>query len=257
MIQTHYVRLEPPYEVIFCNGEVGIQIGSLIAVEEKRGENDEYGLVTHTHPIVSYGSKRTLSFWTRGQTNVWTSPGDYVQGAVWDKVEVNDVLVLGVLDEEKSWYLSEKGFAELVYRMLEAKIQQGQSTMNAIYYLERNLRLIGIAPSFGKHTEMKLEVEIEDYYDVPFITISSDDECIQLAVPFMGVEEMADQTFELLRPYLYKFYKYDVANINWTFEIESVDIESMTFDDGTPLNENYIAVANLVKRLNKIFSKNK
>jgi len=82
MIQTHYVRLEPPYEVIFCNGEVGIQIGSLIAVEEKRGENDEYGLVTHTHPIVSYGSKKTLSFLNHRETNVLTWPGDFVQGAV-------------------------------------------------------------------------------------------------------------------------------------------------------------------------------
>lgn len=257
MIQTHYVRLEPPYEVIFCNGEVGIQIGSLIAVEEKRGKNDEYGVVTHTHPIVSYGSKRTLSFFTGGESNIWTSPGEFVQGAVWDKVEVNDVLVLGVLDEDKTWHLSEKGFAELVFRMLEAKIQQGQPSKNAIHYLERNLRLIGVAPRFGEHTEMNLKVEIDDYDDVPFVTIISDDECIQLAVPLGGAEDMVNQTFELLRPYFYRFYKLDVATINWTFEIESADIENMTFDDGTPFSENYIAVGNLVKRLNDLFSENK
>lgn len=257
MIQTHYVRLEPPYEVIFCNGEVGVQIGSLIAVEEKRGENDEYGLVTHTHPIVSYGSQRILSFWTGGETSVWTSPGDFVQGAVWDKVEVNDVLVLGVLDEEKPWHVSEKGFAELVYRMLEAKIQERQPMKNAIYFLERNLRLIGIAPRFGKHTEMNLKVDIEDYYDVPFVTILSNEEIINLAIPLDNEENMVNQTFDLLRPYFYNFYKVEPSEINWNFELAFGNIEEMTYDDGSPFDDNDIPVVKFVKRLNQLFSGNK
>ena len=255
MIQTHYVRHEPPYEVIFCNGEVGIQIGSLIAVEEKRGENDEYGVVTHTHPIVNYGSKKRLRKWTKSEANVWTNPGDFVQGAVWDKVEVNDVLVLGVLDEENPWCLGETAFADLVYRMLEAKIQQKQPIMNTIYFLERNLRLIGVAPRFGEHTEMNLKVEIDDYDDVPFVTIISDDEYIQMAVPLTEVDDMMNQTSELLQSY-FEICRVDPKQIHWTFEIEFGDIESMTFGDGTPFDENYITLANWTKRLNQLFSGN-
>ena len=256
MIQTHYVRLEPPYEVIFCNGEVGIQIGSLIAVEEKRGENDEYGLVTHTHPIVSYGSKKTLSSLNHRETNVLTWPGDFVQGAVWDKAEVNDVLVLGVMNKENPWRLSEKGFAELVFRTLEAKLQQAANPATLIHYLYRNLRLIGIAPSFFEHDKMELKVDIEDYLEVPSVTIRSDDDIIQLVIPISSEENMVNQVCQIMRYYMETLFKIE-SFTDWTFRLEFGNLNEMTYDDGTPFENYDIPVANMVKHLNLLFSGNK
>ena len=189
MIQTHFVRLEPPYQVIFCNGQVGVQIGSLIAVEEKRGDKGEYGLVTHTHPVVSYGDNKILDIWSRGKNDIWTSPGDFFQGAVWDKAEVNDVIVLGTLHEGHGM-LSEKGFSELAYRTLSSLIQTGESLLGAIYGLHRNLRLLAMAPTFNSFDEIILYVEVNDNYDVHYVYMSDDDSLFQLAIPFGSVNDM-------------------------------------------------------------------
>ena len=57
MIQTQLLKLDPPYQIVACKGEIGIQIATLIVTEETRGENGEYGITTHSHPVVSNVNK--------------------------------------------------------------------------------------------------------------------------------------------------------------------------------------------------------
>lgn len=73
-MDTQILKLSEPYEYIYCNGEVGKHIATYIVGETKIGENGEYHLETHSHPIVKY----------------WNSP----QGVVWDKAELTDCEVL-------------------------------------------------------------------------------------------------------------------------------------------------------------------
>jgi hypothetical protein len=255
MIQTHYVRLEPPYEIIFCNGEVGVQIGCLIAVEEKRGENDEYGLVTHTHPIVCYGAKDILNFWTSRRTNVWTSPGDYVQGAVWDKVEVKDILVLGLLDDKKPWALNEEGFSELLCRMYEAKIQQGQSINNAFYYLHRNLRLLGISPHYKPYSDINLKIQIIDYLEIPYVMMSNEESTVLLSIPLGSLDDMVEETIGQIRAYESLAFN-DYGAPQWHFEY-SYETCPTLFEDGKPGDDNELLLKNLVKVLKKTYGDDK
>ena len=68
------LKLEPPFEYIYCNGEVGKHIATYIVGETKVDEKGEYHLETHSHPIVKY----------------WNTP----QGVVWNKAELTDCEVL-------------------------------------------------------------------------------------------------------------------------------------------------------------------
>ena len=73
-MDTQILKLEPPFEYIYCNGEVGKHIATYIVGETKVDENGNYQLVTHSHPIVKY----------------WNAP----QGVVWDRAELTDCEVL-------------------------------------------------------------------------------------------------------------------------------------------------------------------
>ena len=101
MIQTQLLQLDKPYQIISAGGQVGIQVATLIVTEEKQSEDGGYVIDTHSHPVVSYGLKEGLveEFNYGG-----SSPDDMYkrnqrlqpEGAVWNKVEVRDIHVLGV-----------------------------------------------------------------------------------------------------------------------------------------------------------------
>ncbi len=112
MIQTQLLRLDPPYQIISAGGRVGIQVATLIVVEEPKpiavdqstGKAQYYEpMKYHSHPVVCYGLKQGLE----EQMKYHNNPLDYraymairmrlkPEGAVWSGVEVKDVRVLGL-----------------------------------------------------------------------------------------------------------------------------------------------------------------
>ena len=96
IINSHYVPLQPPYPIIYCNGEIGMQIATLIVLEGRDpSEPHPYGnrqapyfIRSHSHPVVSYGNKQTAIV----DPNV--EPNDWSEGIVWDHVELRDVMTL-------------------------------------------------------------------------------------------------------------------------------------------------------------------
>ena len=101
MIQTQLLRLDPPYQIISAGGQVGIQLATLIVTEETNTKEGQYSIDTHSHPVVSYGLKEGLVEQYKycdgnpdimGQLALRLQP----EGAVWNKVEVNDIRVLGL-----------------------------------------------------------------------------------------------------------------------------------------------------------------
>ncbi|MCR5180779.1 MAG: hypothetical protein K6C30_06145 [Bacteroidaceae bacterium] len=73
-MDTHILQLQAPYDYIYCNGEVGKHIATLILSEIKEDGTGQQHLVTHSYPIVKY----------------WNSP----QGVVWNNAELTDCFVL-------------------------------------------------------------------------------------------------------------------------------------------------------------------
>ena len=73
-METQILKLDQPYEYIYCNGSIGLHIATMIVYETKTNEDGDYELETHSHPVVKY-SKR---------------PG----GTVWNRAELTDCTVL-------------------------------------------------------------------------------------------------------------------------------------------------------------------
>ena len=115
IVNSHYVPLQEPYPIIYCRGEVGIQIGTLIVVEGRdpsaphAGGRREpsYAIRTHSHPVVSYGNKKDA------QMSGFLMPNDWSEGIVWDKAELRSVTVLCHSDNP---VIPESRFSHMVYQ---------------------------------------------------------------------------------------------------------------------------------------------
>ena len=81
MIETKIMNLSAPFDYIYCNGELGKHIGTLIVTKATWNEEGEYELETHSHPIVQY----------------WNSP----KGTVWNQAELKDCEVLCNDDDKR------------------------------------------------------------------------------------------------------------------------------------------------------------
>lgn len=101
MIQTQLLKADRPYQIISAAGQVGVQVATLIVTEDKMTA-EGYQIDTHSHPVVNYAVKDNLTeelkYWNGDPTEEW----NYTQrlqpeGAVWNKVEVRDVRVLGLV----------------------------------------------------------------------------------------------------------------------------------------------------------------
>lgn len=124
MIQTQLLRLEPPYQIIAAGGNVGIQVATLIVTEDKTTPEGGYSIVTHSHPVVNYGLKESNSKYRNNDTaDMPYIPESYAnelahswhlrpEGAVWDKIEISDVYVIGLAGITKT--VSMETFFEMI-----------------------------------------------------------------------------------------------------------------------------------------------
>ena len=152
-MQSHLIKLDPPYQIIHYGGVVGIQIGTLITVgNEYPGDQSIEHIYTHSHPVVSYVDKLQL------KAKLGKERGDYFtasswgggEGNVWSKVEVSDVDVIGMwdVDQDKvNCSMEWIQFASLVsdgFSYLDAK--KGTYRKNGIFDLYNYLRRVGLKP---------------------------------------------------------------------------------------------------------------
>lgn len=117
MIQTQLLKADKPYQIITAAGMVGIQVATLIVTEEKAAGDGSYFIDTHSHPVVNYGNKEGLM--EELKYNRYCPPDEEYQyyqrlqpeGAVWNKVEIRDVRVLGLVGADNipvglDWFIS-------------------------------------------------------------------------------------------------------------------------------------------------------
>lgn len=117
MIQTQLLKADKPYQIITAAGMVGIQVATLIVTEEKTEGIGSYFIDTHSHPVVNYGNKEGLV--EEMKYHKYCPPDEEYQyyqrlqpeGAVWNKVEIRDVRVLGLVGADNipvdlDWFIS-------------------------------------------------------------------------------------------------------------------------------------------------------
>ena len=103
MIQTQLLKADKPYQIICAAGMVGVQVATLIVTEDKMAADGSYQIDTHSHPVVNYGNKDGLM--EELKYNQGADPDFQSQvmqrlqpeAAVWNKVEVRDIRVLGLI----------------------------------------------------------------------------------------------------------------------------------------------------------------
>ena len=87
-ISTTYVPLQYPYQIIKYKKDIAMQIGTLIVTVQKGGNADglDYHIETHSHPVVTYDNKENT------KPNGQLSKYQFLEGVVWNNVEVKDVI---------------------------------------------------------------------------------------------------------------------------------------------------------------------
>lgn len=148
-MQSHFVKLEPPYQIIHYGGVVGIQIGTLIVVGENPEDPSGLGICTRSHPVVSYVDKIRLRKVLKDDLNDYgLSYYAGGEGSVWSKVEVNDVDIIGLWDPDTKYEKPQfdwDGFVRLVldgFSTLDS--WNGTYRENGIYDLTDYLRRVGL-----------------------------------------------------------------------------------------------------------------
>lgn len=208
MIQTHLLKLDPPYQIIACRGEVGMQIATLVVTEETRGEDGKYGITTHSHPVVSYVHKPLI------KKKIEALPGtdDYVddptmlpsgEGVVWDKVETTMTKVVCMSDQTER-KLTSYGFCRFATDMLEDIALSGEWQGHRLMQLASNLEDFGVTilEEEEKQQEVILYLSKGDYINFGDKEIvGNDSEHFPMPVPVMEPERMLGWYRRIIRQY--------------------------------------------------------
>lgn len=182
MIQTQLLKADRPYQIISAGGQVGVQVATLIVTEDKMTK-EGYQIDTHSHPVVNYAVKDNLTedlkYWDGDPDDEWK----YTQrlqpeGAVWNKVEVRDVRVLGLVGARNPSVDLEK-FVSLVpsiytNRPLASSSLPlwGGTTDRSIRNLKWALERVGIkCDTFTNNVSNHIIRKSQDYTDPGYIPI--------------------------------------------------------------------------------------
>ena len=98
-MSTTYVPLQYPYQIIKYKKDIAMQIGTLIVTTQKEGNADgqDYHIETHSHPVVTYDNK------ANAKPNSQLAKYQFLEGVVWNNVEVKDVTTICLSDARLSW----------------------------------------------------------------------------------------------------------------------------------------------------------
>ena len=264
-MQSHFVKLEPPYQIIHYGGAVGIQIGTLITVDNARpgpyqSLDDIY---TRSHPVVSYVDKKLFKARMgkeRGRRDLAAFYGGG-EGNVWSKVQVSDVDVIGLWDadqEEASYPFEWFDFVVLVsdgFSRIDA--MQSKYRENGIFDLRNYMTRVGLdvvpptPPIKQFKMNMSLSYQKDEYGQVRgSLFCGTEDGLIGFHLPFS--ESHAKHGVRLfvhfIRQYLSIMHSLDAA-IDFAVG-EPINGELMKGDVHT-FEENLV---NLVKTLNETYN---
>lgn len=147
MMQSHLLPSQPPYQIICAGGEVGIQVATLVVVENKTDADGNYAIETHSHPVVNYGMKDNVAELYKKDKDkaeflmMWQL---LPEGAVWDKVEISDVKVLGLAGITED--ISLEGYLDLIPSVRSEVVQRlwNHESIESMHFVPQKLKCVGI-----------------------------------------------------------------------------------------------------------------
>lgn len=217
MIQTSYVALEHPYQIIEYQGVLGIQIGTLIVTVDKSDESEKgYAIETHSHPVVAYVNNKIHTDMKIHRS--LSLPRPY-EGVVWDKVELYELRTLVREGEQLSW----TDYMDYCRRMMLGELEGKQTNVDATIMDNYGMLLdwgIDIEePKISKYGQRLLKVELANivkYGDAEYLTTEGD---LGIVVKKEDSLLMVGQIFKQVEFYLsmMKFFQIDGCKVKfWT-----------------------------------------
>ena len=145
IVSTTYVPLDPPYQIIRYSSDIAMQIGTLIVTIQKEGNVNGLGyeIETHSHPVVSYENKFLA------KPNHQLTAYRFLEGAVWNFVEVKDVTTICLSNAILPW----QDFIDFLWRDMVVR----QDLHPAIFALFAINKLCGgVEPPDKQHYVVRL-----------------------------------------------------------------------------------------------------
>jgi len=145
IVSTTYVPLQPPFQIIKYGLDIAMQIGTLIVTIQKEGDPKGLGyeIETHSHPVVSYENKDKVDL------NHQLSAYHFLEGAVWNFVEVKDVTTICLSNSILSW----QEYIDFLWRDI-ACIKKLNSYNHTIWILDKLCG--GVEPPIAQNYHIKL-----------------------------------------------------------------------------------------------------
>lgn len=139
IVSTTYVPLQPPYQIIKYTGDIAMQIGTLIVTIQKEGNVNDLGyeIETHSHPVVSYENKDSLVDQFGHRLEKHMEGHQFLEGAVWNYVEVKDVTTICFSDTKLPW----REFIDFLNRDVDKRMMTEALPSVAMYW---SLKRLGV-----------------------------------------------------------------------------------------------------------------
>ncbi len=193
IVSTTYAPLMPPYQIIKYGKQVGMQIGTLIATTQIKGdERHPFKIETHSYPVVTYRNKATAS------KNEHLFEKYFMEGVVWDRIELNEVSTICMSDSHLPW----QEFIDMLWSDIWRSGYQSEPSVNLFHKLaEFGVQIDTIPP--GIH-----EVHIQTYCGDEKETMvrTSRDDIMALNVLFTeNDQQMADSISSQIMSYTMSF----------------------------------------------------
>lgn len=148
IVSTTYVPLQPPYQIIKYSGDIGMQIGTLIVTIQKEGDMNGLGyqIETHSHPVVSYDNK------FKKEPNRQLTAYRFLEGAVWNYVEVKDVMTICLSNSRLPW----QEFIDFLWRDIDHRLCVALPTVGAYWSLDK--LCCGVEPPKSEHYTVHFDI---------------------------------------------------------------------------------------------------
>lgn len=180
IVSTTYVPLQPPYQIIKYSGDIAMQIGTLIVTIQKEGNMNGIGyqIETHSHPVVSYENKGMV------EKTHQLSHHQFLEGAVWNNVEVKDVSTICLTDSKLPWM----EFIDFLWSDLDRRSTCAHPTIAAFWTIDK--LSMGIEPLKRDKFEVHLQSCKTERLgkDTPVIC-SSRNSVLALSTPDIGDDD--------------------------------------------------------------------
>lgn len=238
MIQTQLLQLQPPYQVIYCGGELGLHIATLIVVDEQRDENGRYmGIRTYSHPVVSYTNKLSKSCAQTLDFDLFDEPGQ--EGVVWNRAELKDVVPFCLGTDEKV------GLDRINSIRYELSIPGGcDEDFPSLFQLVTRLANLGIGIELPERQAMEEPQILE--YNAPKrqrpAHVSAWTRAAVFYTPWASAEEMA-HNLNLQRLHYQSLYPIDIRpHITFCIDKEMSFPGAYCAEEKESLDEQYMAI---------------